>query len=151
MFFKFLDNDTLHNDLIFNIGNQTIECDSYYFAIDIYIEREREDSEKIKLVLRKLLEQWKLYVSKAKSDETFFLPFDFSCEYTGCLKCEFQNSEIEIQIGYLQNFMSVSFFPSDISSFVKSSYYFVKSKDFSLSLNKSDFIQQIKENLKLIR
>lgn len=87
---------------------------------------------------------------KSKIRRNYFLPFDFSAEYTGCLKCEFQNSKVKLKIGYLQNYVSVAFFPSDISEFVKSSYYFVKSKDFLLSLGKSEFIEQIKENIKAI-
>ncbi len=150
MFLEFRDNNTLHNDLIFNFDGQIIECDSYYFALDRLIEPEKEDSNKIKKVLTKLLEQWQLYVSRSKSGEIIFLPFDFSDEYTGCLKCEFQNSEVCTTVGYL-GFEGWILFPSDISKFVKSSLYFIKSKDKVLNFGKSEFIRQIKENIKAIQ
>lgn len=150
MFFEFQNNNTLHNDLTFNFDGQTIQCDSYYFALDKLVEPDKEDSNKIKTVMKKLLEQWQLYVSRAKSGEIIFLPFDFSDEYIGCLRGKFQNSEVHLTVGYLE-FEGWNLFPSEISSFVKSSYYFIKSKDIALNLKKSEFIRQIKENIKAIQ
>lgn len=149
MLLEFCDNKTLHNDLILHFGGLEIESDSYYFALDKNILPESEDAKKIKLVIKKLLEQWKTFVSKAKSNEIIYLPFDFSDEYTGCIKCEFQNADVLMTIGYL-DFQGWIFFPSDISEYVKSSRYFIKSKDVSLKLKKSDFLKQIKENINSI-
>ncbi len=149
MLLEFRDNKTLHNDLILHFNGLEIESDSYYFALDRNVKPENEDADKIKIVIKRLLEQWKSYVSRAKSDEVIYLPFDFSGEYTGCIKCEFQNTDVLLTIGYL-DFQGWSFFPSEISEYVQSSRFFIKSKDFTLKLKKSDFLQQIKENIQTI-
>ena len=149
MLIEFRDNNTHHHDLFLHFADQVIECDSYYFALDRNIEPDKENADKIRAVIRELLNQWKLYVSRAKSGEVIYLPFDFSDEYTGCLKCEFENVSVLLTIGYLQ-FESWLFFPSDISTYVKSNKLFIKSKDSTLRLEKSKFLNQIKENLKSI-
>ena len=150
MILEFRDNNTLHDDLFLHFGEQIIECDSYYFALDRNIEPDNEDADKIKAVLKELLNQWKLYISGAKSGEIIYLPFDFSDEYTGCLKCEFQNDLVFLTIGYLQ-FEGWSFFPSDISTYVKSNKLFIKSKDLTVKIQKKEFLNQIKQNIESIK
>lgn len=149
MLLEFRDNKTLHNDLVLNVGGLEIESDSYYFALDKNIKPESEDADKIKIVIKSLLAQWKNYVSRAKSGEVIYLPFDFSDEYTGCIRCEFQNADVLLTIGYLE-LQGWSFFPSDISEYVKSSRYFIRSKDLTMKFEKSAFLKQIKENILII-
>jgi hypothetical protein len=150
MLIEFRDNNSLHNDLFLHFENQVIECDSYYFALDKNIEPDKENAAKIKTVIKELLNQWKLYVSRAKSGEIVYLPFDFSDKYTGCLKCEFQSDCVLLTIGYLQ-FEGWLFFPSDISTYVKSNKLFIKSKDSIAKLKRSEFLNQIKQNIELIK
>lgn len=150
MLIEFRDNNTRHNDLFLHVGNQVIECDSYYFALDRNIEPEKEDAGKVKTVIKALLNQWKIYVSRAESNEIIYLPFDFADEYTGCLKCEFQNDSVLLSVGYLQ-FEGWAFFPSDIITVVKSSTIFIRSKDLVLELEKRDFLNKIKENIHSIK
>lgn len=119
------------------------------FAIDPNIEPDKEDADKVKTVLKKLLDQWKLYVSRMKADEIIYLPFDFSDEYTGCLRCEFQNDFVLLTVGYLQS-VGWLIFPSDISNYVKSSKLFIKSKVLTIKLRKKEFLNQIKQNIELI-
>lgn len=149
MLIEFRDNNSLHNDLFLHFGDQVIECDSYYFALDQNIKPEKEDADKIKTVIKELLNQWKLYVSRLKSDEVIYLPFDFSDEYTGCLRCESQNDYVLLTVGYLQ-FEGWLFCPSDISTYVKSNKLFIKSKDSNAKLRKSEFLSQIKQSIESI-
>ena len=146
MILEFRDNNTHHNDLFLHFGDQIIECDSYYFALDRNVEPEKEDIDKIKAVIKELLNQWKMYVSRAKSGEIIYLPFDFSDEYTGCLKCEFEDDFVSLTVGYLQ-FEGWLFFPSDISSYIKSNKLFIKSKDSIIKLKRGYFLKQIKQNI----
>lgn len=149
MLLEIQDNQTLHDDLFLYFGEEIIKCDSYWFASDQNIEPNKEDADKVKTVIRELLNQWKLYVSGAKSGEVIYLPFDFSDEYTGCLRCEFQNDFVLLRVGYLQ-FNGLIFFPSDISTYVKSNKLFIKSKDSIIKLPRSEFLNQIKRNIELI-
>ena len=150
MFLEFRNNDTLHDDLILHFGGHEIVCDSYYFALDRAIEPDSENPDKIKKVLVRLLEQWYQFVLKAKSGEILYLPFDFSDEYVGCLRCEFQKENIHLSIGYLQGWEGWTFYPSNISEYVISRKYFIKSGDVNLELSKKDFIFKIKKNIEEI-
>lgn len=55
MILEFRDNNTLHDDLFLHFGEQIIECDSYYFALDRNIEPDNEYADKLKPFLKNYL------------------------------------------------------------------------------------------------
>ena len=57
-------------------------CDSYYLAADRGLLPDREDVEKVKALLRRLLEQWLSGLSGMIDGGSVFLPYDFSDQYT---------------------------------------------------------------------
>lgn len=83
----FVDNETLHADIILNFAGRQWLCDSYYFALDRHLLPECEDAAKIGMALRRLLEQWHAALKKTRVAEAVFLPYDFSDQYTGWLRC----------------------------------------------------------------
>jgi hypothetical protein len=46
-----------------------------------------EDVDKIRAVLRRLLQQWLSAVENVRDNDTVYLPYDFSDQYTGWLSC----------------------------------------------------------------
>jgi hypothetical protein len=83
----FNDNGTSHGDVLLRFAGQEWVCDSYYFAIDDETHPEAEDALKVRAVLKRLLEQWLAAVQVLKIDEHAYLPYDFSDQYTGWLRC----------------------------------------------------------------
>lgn len=83
----FQDNKTGHRDLVLRFAGQEFICDSYYLAIDDEILPQVEDDRKIRAVLLRLHEQWLEAIQGLKVGEIAFLPFDFSDQCTGWLRC----------------------------------------------------------------
>ncbi len=84
---RFEDNKTGHKDLILSFAGRVWVCDSYYLVIDSKLSPDQEDANKIRLVLRKLLEQWLSAVESIPADGSVYLPYDFSDQYTAWLRC----------------------------------------------------------------
>ena len=83
----FHDNKTGHQDIVLRFAEQEWICDSYYFAIDSELLPDIEDDRKIRAVLLRLHEQWLEAVHGLKFGEIAYLPFDFSDQCTGWLRC----------------------------------------------------------------
>jgi hypothetical protein len=83
----FHDNKTGHQDILLRFAGQEWICDSYYFAIDGELLPEVEDDRKIRAVLRRLHEQWLEAIETLKVGEVAYIPFDFSDQCTGWLRC----------------------------------------------------------------
>lgn len=83
----FHDNKTGHQDIVLRFAGEEWICDSYYFAIDNELLPETEDDRKIRAVLVRLHEQWLEAVQELKADEVAYLPFDFSDQGSGWLRC----------------------------------------------------------------
>ena len=146
---EFKDNGTAHEDLLFSSNGKVQKCDSYYFALDRNLAPEDESPEKVKTVLKRLLEQWLEYVDNSVSGDILYLPYDFSDEYIGCLRCEFADSFVSLTDGYL-SVGGYSVFPSDVSDLVRTNSYFTVSGKNSLQIPKQDFIRELKENIELV-
>jgi hypothetical protein len=93
-------NGTAHDDLFLHFEGQSWVCDSYYFAIDWNFLPGDESTEKVRAVLRKLLEQWLSTVMNLSDGGTAFLPYDFSDEYTGWLCCQRNGDEMTVLRGW---------------------------------------------------
>lgn len=97
----FDDNGTSHGDLRLQFGKFARTGDSYYLGLDTGIEP-ADDSRpaKIQAVLRHLLEQWSERLRHLADEETTYLPFEFSDEYTGWLRCRRLGENIQVDIGW---------------------------------------------------
>jgi hypothetical protein len=109
---RFVDNDTGHDDLILRFAGEQWVCDSYYLALDRGLLPDREDPEKIRAVLRRLLEQWLAVAEQLSDGGAAYLPYDFSDQYTGWLACRRAGGEVEVSRGWAE-VEGWSFFPSD--------------------------------------
>ncbi len=137
----FNDNGTGHRDIVLCFAGQKWICDSYYFVIDGELLPEAEDERKIRLVLKRLLEQWLQAIQTLKSGEIAYLPYDFSDQYTGWLRCT------RTPNGYLvaQGWSSVegwSFSPSSVGDLLHHLDGF-RSDGPELELEASDFTAAI--------
>jgi hypothetical protein len=149
MFLEFRDNATAHDDLFFPFNGRVRTCDSYYFRLDRNLDPDEEGPEKAKNVLKRLLEQWLEFVKDSVSGEIVFLPYDFSDEYIGCLRCEVQNASVSLTDGYLE-ISGASIYPSDIEDLVKSKSYFTATDKSSVSMQKADLLLELRANINSI-
>jgi hypothetical protein len=109
--FRFQDNDKAHGDLILCLGDKSWECDSYYLALDRSLLPDREDGEKIRAVLLRLLELWLEAVEQIPEGGTAYLPYDLSDQYTGWLECQRSGAGMVVSRGWA-DIEGWSFFPS---------------------------------------
>lgn len=96
----FHDNKTWHQDVVLRFAGQEWICDSYYFAIDRELLPDVEDDRKIRAVLRRLHEQWLEAIEGLKVDEVAYLPFDFSDQCTGWLRCTATSTGYSVAKGW---------------------------------------------------
>ncbi|WP_128546997.1 hypothetical protein [Larkinella soli] len=79
--------NSFHKDLTLEIEHLVSDTqDSYFFALDNFILPDKENWEKVKVVVSYLLNKWEIAVREI--DSATHLPFDFSDQYIGCLKVE---------------------------------------------------------------
>ncbi len=97
---SFHDNKTGHKDIILRFAGQEWVCDSYYLALDNELLPGVEDERKIQAVLLRLHEQWLEALENLKVGETAYLPYDFSDEYTGWLRCTLTSTGYNIVQGW---------------------------------------------------
>jgi hypothetical protein len=108
---RFEDNQTAHNDLILRYGGGEWVCDSYFLALDRELLPDREGADKVRAVLRRLLEQWLAAVERIPDGGTAYLPYDFSDQGTGWLACHRTGEEVTVSRGWAV-VEGWSFFPS---------------------------------------
>src|SRR5215470_16626877 len=99
---RFEDNGTAHDDLVLRFGGESWVCDSYYLALDRELLPDREDADKVRAVLRRLLEQWLFAVENLPDNGTAYLPYDFSDQYTGWLACHRSDAQVAVSRGWAE-------------------------------------------------
>jgi hypothetical protein len=114
---RYKDDGTEHDDLCLCFAGQTQVCDSYYFAIDRGMRPDEESPAKVKAVLHRLLEQWLTTVANLPEGGTAFLPYDFSDQGTGWLRCERAGNEIVMSQGW-SKVPGHSVFPSTVGDYL---------------------------------
>jgi len=114
----FDDNNSGHNDVTLAFPGGEHRCDSYYFAIDGKYDPADESVGKILRVIHLLLTQWLDTVRKAEECDTVFLPFDFSDQCTGWIRCQFAQERVQLDVGW-SGIEGWSFSPSDIAAIVR--------------------------------
>ena len=80
-------NGSFHKDIVLSLGERVYVVDSYWLSEDQVVMPNRDDSEKVRAVLVRLIEQWLDAIERVPDNGTVYLPFDFSDEYTACLSC----------------------------------------------------------------
>lgn len=71
--FRFEENGRFHDDLVLRLGDMEWRCDSYYLLIDDETHLGREDANKVRAVLRTLIEQRGLAVSALRDGDVCYL------------------------------------------------------------------------------
>jgi len=115
--FDFEDNGTGHDDLVLRCGSTTWRCDSYYLALDRGILPDREDADKIRTVLKRLLGQWLDAICSLPERQIAYLPYDFSDQYTAWLQCRLSGDRVSVVRGW-SPVEGWSFFPSQIGDYL---------------------------------
>ncbi len=114
---EFEDNGTAHDDLVLRLAGHWWTCDSYYLALDRELLPEREDAEKVHAVLRRLLGQWLSAVEDVRDGGTAYLPYDFSDQYTGWLRCQVSGAMVDVCRGWAE-VEGWSFCPSAVGEYL---------------------------------
>jgi hypothetical protein len=84
--FSFEDNRTFHNDLVLRLGHFERRCDSFYLVNDNDLLPEQRDSDKVRAVLVRLLQQWSDAVTMLAPGDQTYLPYEFDDQATGWLR-----------------------------------------------------------------
>jgi hypothetical protein len=114
---RFENNKTAHDDLVLDFAGQSWVCDSYYLALDRGLLSEREDADKVRAVLRRLLDQWLRVLQSVPDGGIAYLPYDFSDQYTGWLRCQRSGGLADICRGWAP-VEGWSFFPSAVGEYL---------------------------------
>lgn len=118
---NFEPNGTAHDDVILIFAGLSYRCDSYYFALDQSLYSDREDDSKVRAVVRRLLEQWREAVASLEPNEFAYLPYDFSDQCTGWLRCHRSagTAHVEVVHGW-SSLEGWSISPSELGDVMKS-------------------------------
>lgn len=114
---RFEDNGAGHNDLVLRFVGQSWICDTYFLALDSELLPEREDADKIRAVLRRLLKQWLSAVENVPDGAAVYLPYDFSDQYTAWLRCLRSGDIVEVRRGWAE-IEGYSFSPSAVGPYL---------------------------------
>jgi hypothetical protein len=106
-------NGTDHRDLELCFAGQRWKCNSYYLVIDEVLVSGVEVEAKVRTVLRRLLEQWAETVESLEIGGTAYLPYDFSDQYTGWLRCTRTETGLSMVRGW-SDVEGWSFSPSEV-------------------------------------
>lgn len=113
--FAFEDNGTQHNDLVLRLDEFERRCDSFYLALDNYLLPEDEDAEKVRAVLVRLLEQWRLLVTGLGPGEVTYLPYEFDDQCSGWIQVTaVRNDDVEL-LPVWSNLEGWAFYPSSFT------------------------------------
>jgi hypothetical protein len=139
---RFEDNDSGHDDLVLRLGGEEWRCDTYYLALDRGMLVDQEDELKVIAVLARLLEQWHTAVVGMSDGEVCYLPFDFSDQCTGWLRCTAVGSDLKIQWGWA-SIEGWSFYPSDVGELLHSVPKGFRGTGEEVSMSRDAFLQAI--------
>jgi hypothetical protein len=144
----FEDNNTGHNDLVLRFPGGEHRCDTYYFAIDGKFDPDDESHGKIVRVLHALVRQWLDLVRNATEDDVIFLPFDFSDQCTGWVRCTFDGESVQLDVGW-SGIEGWSFSPSNISERAHKvpDFHGIENRD-PIVTNRGSLVAAIEANMK---
>jgi hypothetical protein len=148
----YIDNGKAHEDVLLKLGGVERVCDSYYFALDTGIRPGDGSPFKVGLVLIRLIEQWSEIIETANNGSTVYLPFDFSDQYTGCIRCEVIGDTCELHLGFSRR-EGWSMLPSNIIEYSHSvSDFALRSEEVeSIKISKEDLLGDLRASKSRIR
>lgn len=111
----FDDNGRAHDDVELRFAGQLWICDSYYYTLDDELLPGVEDRAIVRAVMRRLLDQWQDATRDLAVGQIAFLPYDFSDQYTGWLRCARTEEGFVIERGW-SDVEGWRFLPSDIGT-----------------------------------
>ena len=91
-----------HKDLSLRFAGQALQCDIYFFAIDHGFRPDDGDLAKVVASLGRLFEQWLEALRTVKAGENAYLPYDFSDQYTGWLRCTRVDEGFDVVAGWCE-------------------------------------------------
>lgn len=140
---EYRNNETAHKDIHFQFEEYSCIADSYYLAPDI---QDDDPDGSIEKILVQLLEQWLEVLLHADSTHPVFLPYDFSDQFTRCLKCTVDVNVIEVQPGWsTREGHSVS--PSNPRDYFYDIQDFRPETPAPIRLPQDDFFSRIKDSI----
>jgi hypothetical protein len=140
----FEDNGTCHDDLVLRFPGGEHRCDSYYYAI----HSEDESTGAIGRVIHALLSQWLSVVEQAEGTDTVYLPFDFSDQCTGWIRCELDGDSVQLDVGW-SLIEGWSFLPSDIVAMVRKVTDFHHIENAApIAMDRGSLVAAIKDNMR---
>ncbi|HEY3243624.1 MAG TPA: hypothetical protein VGM03_09755 [Phycisphaerae bacterium] len=142
---RFIDNGRAHDDLVLRLGKREWICDSYYLMIDQGLLADRNDFQKVRIVLERLLQQWLNTVPELADAQTAYLPYDFSDQYTGWIRCRCSGESLEITPGSSM-IEAWRILPSDIGQLLLDLPDF-RSTDETIIMARNEFLQLITDSL----
>ncbi|MFG0295539.1 MAG: methyltransferase [Maioricimonas sp. JB045] len=83
------------------LGDARLSADAYYLALDRGCQPETRSPAKVRAVLASLLGQWRQQIASASAGDVVDLPFEFTDEYIGCLRCQVEKDDVVITPGWL--------------------------------------------------
>ena len=139
---EFRDNGTAHDDIFLSLGGLEKTGDAYYLALDHSLGRDDESPDKIRLVLQRLLEQWRDAIRSVDEGSSVYLPYDFSDQYTGCLRCTRNGRDIVVADGWCDiEGWRVS--PSSLGEYTKTNSNFQRGDGTEFTISASSLMEQI--------
>ena len=99
-------NGTHHGDVVLQVGSWTTRCDSYFFGLDRAAGRPAPQAS-----LRALLAGWQAEVQACDQGGVAWLPYDFSDQGSGWLRCTLYSDVFEVVAGY-SSLEGWAFYPS---------------------------------------
>jgi hypothetical protein len=143
---QFRDNGRGHDDLYLWLETYSRTADSYYLALDPEFEPRDETPDKVRRVLVKLLESWTTALSQASTTNPAYLPYDFSDQYTGCLRCQCHEGFVDITPGWShREGWSVS--PSNPGDYLFGVKDFTCDAPNPIRLALSEFVRRIRDSI----
>lgn len=102
-----------HADMLLQLGTFRKQSDSYYLRVDRHLLPGDESFEKARQVLVLLLQGWRALVADRAQVSPFYLPYDFSDQATGWIRCLPERGELTLQAG-TSHIEGWSIYPSQI-------------------------------------
>ena len=141
---EFRDNGTGHDDVFLTLGKIEGTADAYYLALDRGINDGDESPQKIRLVLQKLLDQWRRVLLSLEDGSSVYLPYDFSDEYTGCLCCRRCGDNVIVMKGY-SGVEGWSVMPTDLGNYFTSISDFEASEQPEMTIALKSLVERISQ------
>lgn len=143
--FRFVDNGTLHDDLVLEFGDAQYLCDSYFLAMDRRLTPKEEGAAKVRAVMRALLTQWADAVTALPDGRCAYLPYEFSDQFTRWIACRREDERVRLSRGFspLEGWRFTS---SDLSISETAPKGFKNEKE-TLSASYLEFVEAVKQCL----